>query len=1323
MTSTSGTLPQESEAQRIGHLAGRCLSAGQPDSWRLKPLDGTDDFGLDYQVQTVVDGQVRDIFRVQLKGTTTPDKSADGSFFSIQLKASTVRYYEGITEPILLVLCDLSGGSHASQGRLYFCWIEDELRRLNAAEMPVHQQYVTFRVPAANWLLPETDLSEHLSHARAVSKSARAIDAIVQAARPDLTEDGRADFLTRVTGGLEARGFSLVQAIAEPASTPWPEAPEGSFTWHLKEAAHQLRSGDAEAAQSQLKAAGLLAGPHSHLELAEQSFLEARVHALHGDEHSALACFESAVKLSANQPRYLAAWLESELRCRHQDEVDRFDDLINSAEQADPSDHAVKSILSRLLAISGRPEEGLAIAANIVGFEGHAAAAIIHTMSGASREALQDCNAGLNERHVPERSQLLFLILRARARFRLALREWFDSTETDVLPMSGPAGTDLRFLQSGWGDIEAAVPMLMKQGWPQNVEFIADIWASTASILGHGEKALPLMLQAARTRPTFATLQSALETLSVATGELRYALEANARLPVATSTQLRRVALLHMSGQHAECIELFERCLPMLDQEDRMFPNVVASAALSADKMVRSDLADRWAELVKSRSEWAAPAALLTYFRKVLESPLDRDRAVADLVAQFDALPPTPDMGMLVLNELDPASDWQATAILRIAAIVQMRSLLPIELAVKFAHALVTKEQWAQLRTFASDCIERLGDRSKFKAFLALGLDRLGETPEAIEHLESLLKVSDVDSLALDTYVNIAVRCGMTERAIRSVETLLARSSRPERRLECLRLLFGLLHRADPTDQRCVDVAWRIGQQSRFDQEEEEGLFLVTMIAAMTYAPLTDTDPRLPQFQRRLQEFTQRFPDSKILRSEKLPQDSSPEALLEMLKRISGYDEGREEWRRGVELQLSRGATPVPYAWRPRVILRNIPDVPTLWELSKRSNANQQELHLQMVAGVWEQVPSEQLKGRIPLLDMTALQVIHDLEIFDLLFRLFPKIAIGQRTLVELAQLCSPMTGSFVRDKCLSIQSVLKSYVAQIVQPLANFDKRPRRTQFEPLEEIKQLSQLPEYMIYSDDALFRSYCAVPTGAKAVCTLDVLAALDNGGWLTPQAVAEKLAKLCMWYVGLAVTERYQVAALPDSLGACRDVPSGVAALRSWWVSNAIFGGIWGGSQPYVELQSSAGQLLRRLVSDAHNSIDCISALMALWHEKSRLRRDSPAPPIRVAVQLVLQATILDRPPSTTEASRLWAVFRALIENEHGTQMDERKEQEAIALMGQVAAQVDSSQSLQPPNSLRSRLLQGLTSGTQDEGTFGRAYDAALFAAATAAVQTK
>lgn len=139
-----GTLPQESDSQRIGHQAQKCFIAKHPDTWRPKQLDGTDDFGFDYQVQTVVDGYVRDVFRVQLKGTTAPLKNADGSFFSVQLKASTVRYYERATEPILLVLCDLSASPQSAVScPLYYCWVEVELRRINNTGLPNFGQGAT----------------------------------------------------------------------------------------------------------------------------------------------------------------------------------------------------------------------------------------------------------------------------------------------------------------------------------------------------------------------------------------------------------------------------------------------------------------------------------------------------------------------------------------------------------------------------------------------------------------------------------------------------------------------------------------------------------------------------------------------------------------------------------------------------------------------------------------------------------------------------------------------------------------------------------------------------------------------------------------------------------------------------------------------------------------------------------------------------------------------------------------------------------------------------------------------------------------------------
>ncbi|RST49988.1 DUF4365 domain-containing protein, partial [Variovorax sp. MHTC-1] len=70
--------PQTGDAQEIGQDAEDAFRGGRPRSWIIKGLDGTDDYGLDFQIQLKADQQILDIFRVQLKGTRSPTRSAGG---------------------------------------------------------------------------------------------------------------------------------------------------------------------------------------------------------------------------------------------------------------------------------------------------------------------------------------------------------------------------------------------------------------------------------------------------------------------------------------------------------------------------------------------------------------------------------------------------------------------------------------------------------------------------------------------------------------------------------------------------------------------------------------------------------------------------------------------------------------------------------------------------------------------------------------------------------------------------------------------------------------------------------------------------------------------------------------------------------------------------------------------------------------------------------------------------------------------------------------------------------------------------------------------
>jgi hypothetical protein len=210
-----GQLPTASDAQNIGFRADKCFAACCPETWLPQNVGGTDDFGIDYQVQTLENGHVAGIFRVQLKGTTVPSSNAAGSHFSIQLKASTIRYYARFTEPILLVLCDLSVNPVAIKCPLYYVWIHEELRRINAGNLPDTRSFVNLHVPKENVLDGDTDLSKSFSQFRALANIGASLDMTLERREPPWDSVARAALLEKLPDGFSTRSAALMESLAE----------------------------------------------------------------------------------------------------------------------------------------------------------------------------------------------------------------------------------------------------------------------------------------------------------------------------------------------------------------------------------------------------------------------------------------------------------------------------------------------------------------------------------------------------------------------------------------------------------------------------------------------------------------------------------------------------------------------------------------------------------------------------------------------------------------------------------------------------------------------------------------------------------------------------------------------------------------------------------------------------------------------------------------------------------------------------------------------------------------------------------------------------
>lgn len=1311
-------LPQTGDSQEIGQNAYDCLRAKRPKGWQLTELGGVNDFGFDLQVQISVKQQVVHPFRLQLKGTCSPQRSVDGRFLSINLSTTTLRYFDNTDEPVLLVLCDLSvDPEDPRECPLYYVWIREELDRIQIGSVPLKQKEAAIRVPTANVLDRTTDLVDEVRKRHRLSRVGHALDTSVAGMDPSLGSEDRVVMVEAITRNIGTRSIVFAQALAEPATDVWVNPPRCSLAWLLTEAKSAVTSGNLDKCADLLRRASELVEPSSALEKAEYWHLTGRLHLARGDDEGASRAFKSAAETQP-QAKYWAAWAESEMRRRFRtDQGQDYSDVLDALPaDADP---ALLGVKARLLAASRKHAEAIALLDTFEGAESLAARAVVETMFSNPEQALQACIDGIALEEKRESTRLLFLILRARARFNIALRSTRvegssgEDSEDEVLPPSGPIGVDAAALREAWADVEEAVSALEEVRWVSNAEFLIDLWVATASMLGKQGQILARVLTAARQRPQQAELQSAAETLAAQCGDFQAALEANSRLPDGNMKVLRRVLFLHELGKHRDCVELMAANIETVGRSHKLFGPALVQAALSADVMAKDPLVEAWRNILRSGdAENRAHAATLDYLLSLRRNPLQSGEALSDLTRVDEQLGHPKPTTLLLFEELDPGSQTQAEQFLAVATRVRSTIRLSPMIAVRIGVAFATLGRWIDLLALCEEACREFEVTGRIRAFQALALDQLGRSDEARFILESMLAGGVDDGVALNTYVNIMVRWGFTEKAKAATELILERAESKERRVECVRMLFNLEQHADPTSPRLVDLAFRMGALVSSDDEVEEGVFLGMVIAATSFETAVIGDVRKVEFQARANAFFERFPQSKILRLVELPTEAGAEEMLRSMKSAIGVSEAREQQRAQLEAQLQSGELPLPFAWRPRFALGNVQDVVHLWELAKRSTANEKKLHLNMIGGQWEQRRAESFRLRTPLFDLLTLFVLEDLDLLDKVFDFFPKVAISQATLSELMKMSQSFSGSIFRQRCIDMQDRLRPRIAQILQPHGAPSKDELNLPSSS-RELQSLARTGDYVLYSDDAMLRMWIL---GDKfttdGMCTLDLLCGLEETGLLTTEELATKLAQLCDWHVGIQIQLRHQLALIPATVSLAPRVLEAAALLRGVASFMSLARGMWGPHTDFMSVLNHVGAVVRLLVQDSAVPDVAIGAFVAVWIDHAIARAEMPLTPLQLAAHITVFAVATEKLP-VQAARRLWNVYLGVVEAVCG-ELDPKASSRALALVAQEAGVLDRRMAMEcatPQSTIGERLMMGLDLDSHDVPTFSAAYNRA------------
>ena len=1302
--------PQTGDAQEIGQDAEDAFRGGRPRSWIIKGLDGTDDYGLDFQIQLKADQQILDIFRVQLKGTRSPTRSAGGEFISIALSASTLRYYSRIVEPVLLVLCDLSVDSaNPTACPLYYVWLRQELRRVGVESVPLSQQTVTLRVPTANVLQKSTDLLPEIRLANALAEVGHALNVRVSELRPDLGLAERVGLVQDVGRGISSRSSALVDALAAPAANAWPEPARGTLAWSLRAIAVLLRDGRADRCAAEVDRAKALLRGAPAVERAELFYLSGRVCAMLGDDAGASASYKKALEAQP-LPKYLAAWGEGELRARFEfDGEGDYADLIAAMVGTDP---LVLGMKARLLAASKRQDEALELLDTFEGQEKLAALAVVQTMSGKPEEARQACMDGLALPEVTDSCRQLFTLLKARARFSIAVGYGRSVHFDQILPPSGLADVDLQQIKDAWPDVMAAVEVLEESGWATNAEFIADVWAATASILGKQSEVVDQMLAVARMRPHLESFQSAVETIAAQCGKFKEALEVNERVPDSDLKALRKTAYLHELGDHRGCVDWFGEHVNKVDHHHQLFGGAITAAAQSANILARTDSVGEWRAILEADEELRPHGAVLDYFIAMEGPNVDKGAALGALDAAYEAQGRAMHIAIALFQELDPNDDAQAARCIEVATRIRESARMPAGAAIHLGIAMLKLKKWDDLLELSRDATNQFGDNKRLKAFEGLALDQLDRTDEAREVLESMLDGGVADSLALNTYVNIMVRWGFVDEAIKAAEQILQAARRDDKKIECIRLLFNLIQTSDPLSPRLFQLAQRMGELVDQNEEVQEGVHLAMVLTGTLHGTQAPTPVVLAAFHARCETFFAKFPDSKILKRVEIDTNAIGSDLLRELSKLTGGSDEQRAFQQKLENGLQSGEFAIPFAWRPKHVFPSIRDLFHLWEVAKRSKPDDRQFHLTMISAAdWQPASQHKMRSNIPLLDLTSLLVVQDLGLLDKLFAYFPLVGVAKSTIVEIGKLTGAFSGSPWRQKVVDLQVAMREHLSQIRQPSAEAGGplEDQKSLDPASDEVKKIAFGGGYQIYSDDAAFRLYCSGGDDKpQGICTGDLIAALEDSGALTLAEAAEKFAQLAAWNVGVTLHLKYQIAVIPAELDAVRAVKDGLRVLQGSASFMAMANGMWTVRKDYMDVQRHIVAVLLALLSEPSNKPESIASIVGVWFVKAKLRVDSPAEPLDIIVNTFALAAANVARMDERFSQRVWSAFKALVEFEAGDRMDERKERQALEALARRCADVDAPAKLPPESKLRARFLTGLSAGTADHDAFMAAY---------------
>lgn len=1309
----AAAFPLVDHNHHISTASKHVLDNAHPATWLLDSREGPNDFGYDFEVQVAPDNQVQSTFRLQLKGTQSPTISADGSTLSISLKVRTLNLYAQSADEVMLVVAVISfhsnGKVNHANSKIYWTWISDEIERLRgnryAVDLEGGQEEVTLKLPVTQVLTPDIDVTPYLKQRLRVARAMEDLTALALGTSP--SSSSQAEPLEQLL--INVRKHPELLSISFEGEL---ELPRDGIGKEIAEGLTYVRAGRtmlAEGVVRSIDRARLAGSPNLSAGLLS---LEGKIAMQRRQRERSLSLFEQA---------YAAHPVEKHLlpmaELQFFDAIDRNDktgiEVVATSLEAVKSDDGL-SLLVRVCTSAGDYETAQKTINRIsIKVKRVQAELVLWSSQRKWSEVRNAAETAIASDAASSPNDLVGLqLLAARAAWQQALATSPKASDiVDTLPLTGLPSLDWEAASIAWQHALACLHRLQELGWPINVELLAPIVVAVAGAIGKHSEALPLLREAASARPEYLELQENVELLAISAGNTSIALEANLRQPEGHAVLVRRTCISFQAKDYASCLAAALQVLDSMHTPVPQTPMALALGAAAATKLSRISDRDRLrAHLLPNYREFTfladfAVASLLPGVSS--PSPLD---ILRNGVAQC------PDSKALATNLFsnlpvdEPDAARQAVDLAR-----QLRQDMSLPLAdqIRLINAHFALEQWQDAELEAHAALAQFGGSDTLHGMLAIALEMQGRTGDAVVALERALDLGSSRLSTLRNYLGICLRLGRLKEARNAIERLLAIDVEREERLELLRLnalilvQLGLLNDA-------LGVVEAVGALVNVEAEAEEGMYLILFAGLMLAHPGLERED-LQAFDERAASFERAWPQSQIFRRATAPVQGSPSLsnLHDMLDALVGGD-SRARMREYTERErgIRTGEMPVPFVMRPSYALHYIGDVFTLWHAAKRSGPNDVQLHLPM--HLPNEAHSTQVKQDVPLLDLTALLVLYDLALYPVLFGLFRRIAIPRRTISYISQFSRGwLVSAAASEKATALLEFINTNLERIDQPSSERDAVKATSPRDLLLDYSELVATGRWIVYSDDAITRAIVTVDKpNLKALSTLELMRLADQEEILSELDVAQLLAQLARWNVGISVEARYLIAALDGAISDIEQISphERLERFRQHEPFATLARAIWHPGKQPAELVVHMAHVIAETLRTGRSNEDSVAAIWAFWALRLRvmLHMEQVALQDLLPYCLILVVNLL---PIGAEARAVHTALRTVELVAESDRMSLGQEQHFIQRLGVSLASL-AQKNFTMVDMARNRLTTAWPRGTLNGDLFESSYFSSL-----------